>query len=138
MLVIAPALIVIARLVALDGGPVFYSHQRVGWRGHAFGCLKFRTMRPDADRALAQLLKTCPAAAAEWRAGRKLRADPRVTRLGYWLRRIGLDELPQLFNVLAGDMTLVGPRPVPEDELSGHYGFRAGAYRSVRPGITGL
>jgi lipopolysaccharide/colanic/teichoic acid biosynthesis glycosyltransferase len=139
LLVLAVPLCVIALLVRADGGPALFAHRRVGRSGRAFGCLKFRTMVPDAERRLAALLAADPAARAEWEATRKLRNDPRVTWIGRFLRASSLDELPQLLNVLRGEMSLVGPRPVLASELASHYGPMATErYQSVRPGITGL
>lgn len=132
-----PVFLVIAALVRLDGGPVFFAHERVGRGGRSFGCLKFRSMVTDSDRRLISLLATDPTARAEWDATRKLRRDPRVTWIGRFLRATSLDELPQLVNVLRGDMSLVGPRPVQAAELAVHYGAAAGHYLAVRPGITG-
>lgn len=134
-----PAFCVIGLAVAADGGPVLFVHRRVGRGGRTFGCLKFRTMHPDADRILADLLARDPAAAAEWATVRKLRHDPRVTRIGRVLRATSLDEAPQLWNVIRGDMSLVGPRPVVQEELDLHYAPAAAAadYLSLRPGITG-
>ncbi|WP_205963601.1 sugar transferase [Roseicella aquatilis] len=139
LLCVLPAFAVISLAVALDGGPVLYVHRRIGRGGRAFGCLKFRTMRPDADRILAKLLADDPAAMAEWQTKRKLRRDPRVTNAGRFLRATSLDELPQLWNVIRGDMSLVGPRPVMQEELDEHYVPVAAAadYLSLRPGITG-
>jgi lipopolysaccharide/colanic/teichoic acid biosynthesis glycosyltransferase len=139
LLFLLPVFLAITAAVVLDGGPVFYSHRRVGRGGRPFGCLKFRSMRPDADRHLAELLARDPAARAEWNATRKLRRDPRVTPVGRVLRATSLDELPQLINVLRGDMSLVGPRPVVQEELEQHYAPAAAAadYLSVRPGVTG-
>jgi exopolysaccharide production protein ExoY len=136
---ILPALVVITVLVAADGGTVLYAHERVGRGGRRFGCLKFRSMRPAAERLLVEFLASDPVARAEWQATRKLRRDPRVTRVGRVLRATSLDELPQLVNVLRGDMSLVGPRPVVQEELDEHYAPAAAAadYLSVRPGITG-
>lgn len=133
-----PVFAVIAFLVRLDGGPVFYAHPRVGRDGRVFGCRKFRSMVVDADARLATLLASDPEARREWEATRKLRRDPRVTRVGRFLRATSLDELPQLINVVLGEMSLVGPRPVTEAELAAHYGAAAEHYLSVRPGITGL
>ena len=127
---------VISVLVAMDGGPVFYSHPRLGKNGRAFGCLKFRTMIIGADECLQEYLAYHPEASREWHASRKLVFDPRTTPIGRVLRKTSLDEIPQLLNVLKGDMSLVGPRPVVEDELV-NYGAAAGAYKSVRPGLTG-
>lgn len=133
----APVLLMIAVAVRLDGGPALYSHMRVGAGGRKFGCLKFRSMVTNGDEVLAEHLRTDPDAAAEWQATRKLRRDPRVTAIGGFLRKSSLDELPQLFNVLRGDMSLVGPRPIVENELV-HYAGNVDYYLSTRPGITGL
>jgi len=127
-----------ALLVRADGGPVFFAHRRVGRDGAEFGCLKFRSMGADSQQRLAALLAADPAARAEWEATRKLRRDPRVTRFGRFLRGASLDELPQLLNVLRGEMSLVGPRPVQRAELERFYGAAAAYYMAVRPGITGL
>ncbi|WP_338663293.1 sugar transferase [Pararoseomonas sp. SCSIO 73927] len=135
--VLAPLLLLLFVAVRLDGGAALFGHPRVGRGGRVFRCLKFRSMRPDADAALAELLRTDPGARAEWEATRKLRRDPRVTALGRFLRVSSLDELPQLFNVLRGEMSLVGPRPVTKDELSTFYGADARWYVQVRPGLTG-
>lgn len=118
-------------------GPAVFRHQRVGFRGKLFDCFKFRTMVSDSEDRLRAYLASNPAAAAEWSATRKLQFDPRVTVIGAILRRTSLDELPQLFNVLLGDMSMVGPRPVTEEELS-KYSINARAYLACRPGITGL
>ena len=120
-----------------DGRPVIYRHRRIGRDGAAFDCLKFRTMARDADRALAAHLARSPAARAEWEATRKLRDDPRILGgLGRFLRRTSLDELPQILNVLRGEMSLVGPRPIVREELV-HYGGQSRWYLAVRPGVTG-
>ncbi|WP_137178478.1 sugar transferase [Roseomonas sp. AR75] len=137
LLLALPAFLVIAALVRRDGGSAFYAHQRVGRGGTTFGCLKFRSMVVDADRRLAALLESDPAAREEWDATRKLKNDPRVTAVGRFLRATSLDELPQLINVLKGEMSLVGPRPVLASELAAFYGAAAQHYLSVRPGITG-
>jgi exopolysaccharide production protein ExoY len=118
-------------------GPSLFRHRRVGFNGKYFDCLKFRTMVINAPERLAELLESDPVAAAEWEANRKLRYDPRVTAIGALLRKSSLDELPQLFNVLMGDMSIVGPRPVTEDELV-RYANAKDAYLACRPGITGL
>src|SRR4051794_10279337 len=133
-----PIFALIALAVRLDGGPVFFAHERVGRGGRRFGCLKFRSMVTDSGARLEALLERDAAARAEWEATRKLKSDPRVTWVGRFLRASSLDELPQLFNVLRGEMSLVGPRPVIQAELSAHYGAAAEHYLSVRPGITGL
>ncbi|WP_245759614.1 sugar transferase [Poseidonocella sedimentorum] len=123
-------------LVRLDGGPGFYGHRRVGEGGRAFKCWKLRSMQVDADRALERHLQANPAAAREWAASQKLTHDPRVTPLGRILRATSLDELPQLWNVLRGEMSFVGPRPVTGHELM-RYGALDWAYLSGKPGITG-
>ena len=134
-----PVLLVIAALVKADGGPVLFAHERVGRGGRRLGCLKFRSMVADSAERLEALLAADPEARAEWEATRKLKRDPRVTAVGRFLRASSLDELPQLLNVLRGEMSLVGPRPVQAAELAAHYGPAAAAqYASVRPGITGL
>lgn len=138
LVMLAPLLMLIALAIRLQGGPALYGHRRVGRNLRAFQCLKFRTMRTDGDAVLARLLDEDADARREWRETRKLRNDPRVTRLGRLLRRTSLDELPQLINVLQGEMSLVGPRPVVREELDRHYGPAAAAYALVRPGITGL
>ncbi len=137
LIVFAPIMLITALLVARDGGPVLYSHTRVGRGGVPFRCLKFRSMVADADARLAMVLERDPLARVEWERTRKLRNDPRVTPIGRFLRATSLDELPQLFNVLAGDMSLVGPRPVEQAELAQFYGAAAAHYRAVRPGLTG-
>jgi exopolysaccharide production protein ExoY len=137
LLLTTPVFLVLVAMARLDGGPAFYVHRRIGRDGRAFGCIKFRTMVPDADRRLAELLARDPAAREEWQATRKLKADPRITRRGRLLRTTSLDELPQLINVLKGEMSLVGPRPVVLAELETLYGAAAPLYLSVRPGLTG-
>lgn len=135
---LAPLLIAVAVAVKLDdGGPVLFRQRRIGFGGAYFPCLKFRSMAVDAEAQLKALLARDPQASQQWVRDQKLRNDPRITRLGGFLRRSSLDELPQLFNVLAGDMSLVGPRPIVEAEIS-RYGRWFPAYASVRPGITGL
>lgn len=137
LLLALPAFVVIALLVRADGGAAFFSHTRVGRGGHRFGCLKFRTMVPDAEARLAALWLQDPSLREEWEATRKLRHDPRITRIGRFLRASSLDELPQLLNVLRGEMSLVGPRPVTPSELGAQYGHAALHYMCVRPGLTG-
>lgn len=134
---LALPMLIIALIVRADGGPAMFSHARVGRGGRLFGCLKFRSMVPNAEARLAELLATDECAREEWAATRKLKNDPRVTRIGRFLRATSLDELPQLINVLKGDMSLVGPRPVQAAELATYYGAAAEHYQSVRPGITG-
>ena len=138
VILLAPLLVVVAALVwAQDGGPALFAHERIGIGGKAFKCLKFRSMLTDSETRLATLLASDPAARAEWERDHKLRSDPRITRLGRFLRRSSIDELPQLFNVLRGEMSLVGPRPIVEAEV-GRYGRRFRHYTNVKPGITGL
>jgi undecaprenyl-phosphate galactose phosphotransferase len=134
---LSPLFIVIIALTLRSGGPIFFGHRRIGASGQPFKCWKFRTMVPDADRVLAQLLATDPEARAEWERDFKLRHDPRVTKVGKFLRSTSLDELPQLFNVLMGDMSLVGPRPIVNDEIR-RYGAAFHDYVRCRPGITGI
>jgi lipopolysaccharide/colanic/teichoic acid biosynthesis glycosyltransferase len=139
LLITAPVLLLLALAVRRDGGPVLYGHRRIGANDRPFKCLKFRTMVVNADRMLADHLAASPLAAAEWAHHRKLTNDPRVTRIGAILRKTSLDELPQLINVLRGEMSLVGPRPVVSDELREHYGPTGRfVYSAMRPGITGL
>jgi exopolysaccharide production protein ExoY len=134
----APLLIAIALGVKLhDGGPALFGHKRIGMGGRTFRCFKFRSMVVDAEAKLAALLASDPQSRAEWELDFKLRHDPRITPLGDFLRRSSLDELPQLFNVLLGDMSIVGPRPIVQSEVE-RYGARIESYHAVRPGITGL
>jgi len=135
---LSPLLALIALMIKLsDGGPVFYAHRRVGRRGNVFYCLKFRTMVQNGDEVLAAHFAAHPQSRAEWMATRKLQDDPRITRVGQVLRKLSLDELPQVFNILLGDMSVVGPRPVVKDELE-LYGPAADCYLRSRPGLTGL
>jgi len=138
LLLLAPFFCIVALMVRADGGPAFFAHQRVGRGGKLFGCLKFRSMVIDSQARLEALLASDPTARAEWEATRKLKNDPRITRIGRFLRSTSLDELPQLINVLRGEMSLVGPRPVQEAEIDRYYGASAAHYTAVRPGITGL
>jgi len=137
IVLLSPIMLLIAALVAMEGGPVFFGHERVGFGGRAFRCLKFRTMVPNAVEVLSDLLARDPAAAREWVMTQKLRDDPRITRLGTFLRKTSLDELPQLWNILAGEMSLVGPRPIVQSEVE-RYGSYIHYYYAVRPGLTGL
>jgi lipopolysaccharide/colanic/teichoic acid biosynthesis glycosyltransferase len=129
--------IVLLALTRRESGSIIYRHRRIGQDGRAFECLKFRTMVPNAEQVLRELLERDPALEAEWARDHKLRTDPRVTGLGRFLRRTSLDELPQLWNVMRGDMSLVGPRPVIREELF-RYGRNLRTYLSAKPGITGL
>lgn len=131
---ILPLVAICACLVAADGGNPFFRQMRVGHGGVPFRMLKLRSMCVDAEARLAQLLHTCPTSAAEWHASQKLHHDPRVTKLGAFLRKTSLDELPQLWNVLRGDMSLVGPRPMMPTQAPLYPGL---AYFRLRPGVTG-
>jgi exopolysaccharide production protein ExoY len=131
-----PILAIIALLASLDGGPPFFGHRRIGANGESFVCWKFRTMVPNADKVLARTLATDASARAEWERDFKLKNDPRVTRIGRILRATSFDELPQLFNVLKGEMSLVGPRPIVTKEIA-RYGSAFHDYARCRPGITG-
>jgi exopolysaccharide production protein ExoY len=138
ILLLAPLFLICYLLtVVTSSGPALFRHRRVGFRGRHFECLKFRTMRTDASERLRELIESDPVAAAEWASSQKLRRDPRVTAIGALLRKSSLDELPQLFNVLRGEMSIVGPRPITDEELE-RYTTSVGAYLSCRPGITGL
>lgn len=138
LLFLLPVMLTIAILLAvLDPGPIFFGHVRVGQGGARFRCWKFRTMTVNAEAVLAKLLDSDPDARREWDATQKLRDDPRVTALGRFLRKSSLDELPQLWNVLRGDMGLVGPRPIVDGEIH-RYGRYFVYYCAVKPGITGL
>lgn len=137
LLLFAPLFAAIALLVRRDGGPVLYGQRRVGRGGRTIVCLKFRSMVPDADRVLHELLDRDPSARGEWEKDHKLKDDPRVTAVGRFLRATSLDELPQLWNVLRGDMSLVGPRPIVADEIR-KFGDDIAYYYEVDPGITGL
>jgi lipopolysaccharide/colanic/teichoic acid biosynthesis glycosyltransferase len=138
LLLFAPLMAVIALLVwRRDGAPVLFGHYRIGQHGRPFRCLKFRSMYLDSEAMLRELLERDPAARAEWERDHKLSDDPRITPIGHFLRRTSLDELPQLFNVLRGEMSLVGPRPITLAELP-RYGQVRWHYLSVRPGMTGL
>ena len=135
---LAPVMLgVTLAIFAQDGAPIIFAHRRIGRDGRYFHCLKFRSMAVDAEKRLAALLASDPVARAEWDKDHKLRNDPRVTKLGAFLRKTSLDELPQLFNVLRGDMSLVGPRPIVDAEVV-KYGRRFKDYCAVKPGITGL
>lgn len=134
-----PLIGLIAVLIKLeDRGPIFFRHQRVTCQGRLFGCLKFRTMFPDAEQKLKELLEADPEARQEWQQTFKLKNDPRITRIGRILRKLSLDELPQFWNVLKGEMSVVGARPVVNRELDEYYKEAGGIYCSIKPGITGL
>jgi len=133
---ISPVIAVLWVLVRRDGGKGFFAHKRVGQNGREFMCWKLRTMVPNAEAALTELLRTDPQAAKEWAETMKLKNDPRITRIGAFLRKSRLDELPQFWNVLIGDMSVVGPRPVTRAEIV-RYGADASIVLALRPGVTG-
>lgn len=138
LIFLSPVMIVLAVLIRFqDGGPAIFAHTRIGKNGRPFKCYKFRSMVMDAQQRLEALLASDPDAAEEWRRDQKLRNDPRVTALGRFIRKSSLDELPQLFNILKGDMSVVGPRPIITDEMV-RYGSHIEEYLSVTPGVTGL
>lgn len=138
LIAFAPLMLLIAIAVFIaDPGPIFFSQKRLGRDGKLFDCYKFRTMATDAEARLAKLLESDPAARREWAMAQKLRDDPRIVGIGKFLRKSSLDELPQLWNVLRGDMSLVGPRPIVQNEAS-RYGKYLPYYYAVKPGITGL
>jgi Undecaprenyl-phosphate galactose phosphotransferase WbaP len=137
LLALSPAMLIVAMLVRRDGGPALYGHTRIGAGGRLFKCLKFRSMVANADDVLNKLLAEDQQAAEEWRETQKLRNDPRVTRIGAFLRKTSLDELPQLFNVLRLEMSLVGPRPIVMAEVERYKGDIQ-YYFETRPGVTGL
>ncbi|WP_254602826.1 sugar transferase [Sphingomonas bacterium] len=134
---LSPFLFLIALLVWQSGGPALFGHRRIGMGGKAFTCWKFRTMHVDSDHLLHEVLATCAIARREWECDHKLRSDPRISRIGMFLRKSSLDELPQLLNVLNGTMSIVGPRPIVQAEAF-RYGRYFTFYCEVRPGITGL
>jgi lipopolysaccharide/colanic/teichoic acid biosynthesis glycosyltransferase len=134
----SPLYLFLSLLISLSSpGPVLYVQRRIGRHGEAFSCMKFRTMVVDADLALEQLLDQCPASKAEFEDCFKLKDDPRITPIGKWLRMTSLDEFPQFWNVLIGDMSIVGPRPLVLEELP-KYGEVIEEVLTIRPGITGL
>jgi Undecaprenyl-phosphate galactose phosphotransferase WbaP len=133
-----PLMLSTALLIKLDSpGPVFYKQTRLGKDGCKIIIYKFRTMRMDADKVLDEYLANNPKAQREWNETQKLREDPRITRVGKWVREFSVDEIPQLFNILKGNMSIVGPRPIMLDQRS-LYGEAIDVYMSVRPGLTGF
>ena len=138
LIFLGPLLLVVAAVVYIvDPGPIFFAHRRLGQNGRCFPCLKFRSMVVDAEQRLQQLLMTSEEAREEWARDFKLRRDPRITSFGNFLRKSSIDELPQLINVLRGDMSIVGPRPIVQGEIE-RYGRYYAHYSAVKPGITGL
>ena len=132
---VLPLVLLLALAVRSDGGPAFYSQERIGRNGRIFRIWKLRSMRVGADALLESHLAADPAARAEWTTTQKLREDPRITPLGRPMRKVSLDELPQLWNVLKGDMSLVGPRPMMPAQTALYPGV---AYYELRPGLTGF
>jgi exopolysaccharide production protein ExoY len=138
LILLSPLFVMLALAVLiLEGRPVIFRHRRLSAQAKAFDCLKFRSMMRNAEEKLQTHLSENPEAASEWEANQKLRHDPRITPFGAFLRTSSLDELPQLINIIRGEMSLVGPRPIVAEELS-RYGAHAQTYLSVRPGLTGL
>jgi exopolysaccharide production protein ExoY len=138
MIIFSPVFLLIALAIMVSSpGSVLYSHQRIGRSGTPFACWKFRSMYPDADARLRELLESDIDLKEEWMQTRKLKNDPRVTPFGKFIRKTSLDEIPQFWNVLRGDLSVVGPRPVVKDELVKFYGRKTPIILSVRPGLTG-
>ncbi len=137
LVLVSPVFLLLSLAVFFEGGgPVIFRHTRIGQGGLPFSCLKFRTMKPGSQKHLDQILKIDPVAREEWEDSRKLYRDPRVSRLGDFLRKSSLDELPQFWNILVGDMSVVGPRPITREETH-YYADSFSIYTSVRPGLTG-
>lgn len=135
----APLFLIFGLLIAISSkGPIIYRSKRIGYQGTPFYCLKFRTMRRNADELLSTLLKTSAALKAEWKQHRKLKKDPRITFIGKFLRKTSLDELPQLINILRGEMSFVGPRPVTEEEIDEYFGKVKADLLHMKPGLTGI
>lgn len=137
ILFLLPVFILVTIVIKLDGGSVFFRQDRIGRGGQRFSMLKFRTMHSDSDARLTTLLQQCPQSYQEWQTYQKLKCDPRITRVGDFLRRSSLDELPQLFNILKGDMSIVGQRPILPCQRDA-YGRHIEGYERARPGLTGL
>lgn len=137
LIILSPLMLYIMYKVSRDGGSAIYGHERVGQNGEKFKCLKFRSMVLNSAEVLEEILTTNEEVRAEWEATFKLKDDPRITKIGHFLRRTSIDELPQLWNVIKGDMSLVGPRPIIEEELV-RYGDKAKYYLMTRPGMTGI
>ncbi|MBA3723057.1 MAG: sugar transferase [Parachlamydiaceae bacterium] len=133
-----PIYLIIASIIfCYSPGGVFYSHQRIGRGGKPFACYKFRSMYPDADARLKHILATDPILKVEWELNFKLKNDPRIMPIGTFLRKTSLDELPQFWNVLKGDLSVVGPRPVIQEEVDKYLSYKAPKILSIRPGLTG-
>ncbi len=139
LLLASPLLLAIGTAIRLTSpGSIFYVQKRATRGGKMFGCIKFRTMYAKSDEMLRNILREDPKKQEEWKTFFKLKEDPRVTPIGKFLRKTSLDELPQFINVLKGDLSVVGPRPVVEEEILKYFGKKAPKILSVRPGITGL
>lgn len=133
--VVLPVIAIFALLIRRDGAPALYSQERIGKDGKSFTCWKLRSMVPDADAKLTEYLAENPAANAEWVVSQKLRHDPRITKIGHFIRKTSIDELPQFWCILIGDMSLIGPRPfLPEQQKL----YKGSAYYELRPGLTGF
>lgn len=137
LFLLSPLFVYLSVRIRADGGPALYGHERIGKRGKPFKCLKFRSMHVDSDNMLRQLLQNNSEARKEWERDFKIKNDPRITKIGKLIRETSIDELPQLINVLRGEMSLVGPRPIIEAELE-RYGDYESFYMRLNPGITGL
>lgn len=137
LIILAPLLLIVALLIRRDGGPALYRQDRIGRNGKRFSIVKFRSMRVDADEVLAEILASDSAIKQEWDEFQKLKDDPRITPIGKFLRASSIDELPQFLNVLWGDMSVVGQRPILPEQVSA-YGSHIAEYERARPGITGL
>lgn len=139
LILLSPVFLTLAFAIKLTSqGKIFYAQERIGRGAKSFYCYKFRTMYSDADERLLKILASDPKKRIEWKLKHKLTDDPRITPLGKFLRQTSLDELPQFWNVVRGDLSVVGPRPVVQDEIDRHFGVKAYKILSVRPGITGL
>ncbi len=138
ILLLMPMFLLLALILAMtQGRPIFIRHKRIGQSGQSFDCLKFRTMVKNADLVLKEHLEQNPQSRDEWKATRKLKQDPRITPVGKILRQSSVDELPQLINIIRGEMSIVGPRPIVREEIA-YYGESFSRYTKVRPGLTGL
>jgi lipopolysaccharide/colanic/teichoic acid biosynthesis glycosyltransferase len=138
LIFLAPLLLTVAVLIKLqDRGPILFQQERLGRAGRVFQCWKFRTMVVDAQARLDDLLERDPEALQEWQRDHKLKDDPRITGLGRFLRKSSIDEIPQLLNIIAGEMSIVGPRPIVRAEIP-RYAGRFASYCRVKPGLTGL
>ncbi|PZX09866.1 sugar transferase [Celeribacter halophilus] len=134
---VVPVILVLAIVVKFDGGPAFYAQRRVGRNGKVFQFYKLRSMRVNADEFLVKLCQENPEIAAEWETYQKLRHDPRITKVGHFIRKTSLDELPQLLNIFKGDMSFVGPRPFMPSQQVLYEAAKGSAYFKMRPGLTG-